>query len=214
MYPRSSESGTPVWLIVAIGVILVIGVYFVWSGLSRFFTANGNINAQVTAQAANATQTEAQMAIDLATPIPIPTKTPMRPCQDFRVYPPVAIVHDCAKLSCATRQAMLTQGTLVCVWGTAPESTSWYQINMRPTGMFPDIAYMSRDVLYALNPTPYPTRTFTPLPSVTPMPTARTTPTVRLVVTPPVDNSSPVIFPTVTSTSASSGTAASTTGAP
>jgi hypothetical protein len=201
MYPRSSDGGTPIWLMAAIGVALVIGVYFVWSGLTRFMSANGNINAQVTAQAANATQTEAQLAIDLATPIPILTKTPTRPCLDFRVYPPVAIVHDCAKMSCATRQAMLTQGMLVCVWGTAPESTSWYQVNMRPTGMFPDIAYMSRDVLYALNPTPYPSRTFTPLPSVTPPPSVIPQPTARVSPTPTatvlVATASPFL-PTVT----------------
>ena len=182
MYPRSSEGGTPIWLVAAIGIILVIGVYSVWSGLTRFLSANGNINAQVTVQAANTTQTEAQLAIALATPIPIPTTTPMRPCQDFRVSAPIAIVRDCAKSNCPTREVKLTQGALVCVYGTAPESTSWYQVNMRPTGIFPDIAYMSRDVLYALNPTPFPSRTYTPLPTVTPMPAPRQTATPSLLL--------------------------------
>ena len=201
MYPRSSEGGTPVWLVAAIGIILVIGVYFVWSGLTSFMSAHGNINAQVTVLAANATQTEIQLAIDLATPIPIPTKTPMRPCQDFKVSAPIAIVRDCARANCPTREAKLSQGALVCVYGTAPESTSWYQVNMRPTGIFPDIAYMSRDVLYALNPTPYPSRTYTPLPSVTPLPAP------RLTATPPP------LLATVTTVPTSSATLAATLNA-
>lgn len=208
MYPRSTERGTPMWLIAAIGIITVIGLYSIWSGVTRFLDAGGNLNAAATIQVANITQTQAQLSIDLATPIPIPTRTPVRPCLDFKVSAPLAIIRDCAKLTCTTRQTMLPQGSLVCVWGTAPESTSWYQVNMRPTGMFPDIAYMSRDVLYALNPTSYPTRTFTPLPSVTPLPTARPSATAAISPTPAPSATAPALslsplLPTVTANSTS-----------
>jgi len=181
VYPRSTGSRVPGWLAVLIGMGLVIGAYLVWNGLMQFFSASGNIAAPITAQAANAaTETQDQVLI-LATPVPLPTATPVRPCQDFRVNVIKAVARDCAKLTCATLDTMYPQGTLICVYGVDPTATDWYIVNLRPTSSFPDIAYMNSNVLYPVNPTPHPTRTFTALPTITPTspPRFTTTPTPR-----------------------------------
>lgn len=171
----------PGWLVVLIGMGLVIGAYLIWGGLMQFFSASGNLAAPVTAQAANAASQTQDQALILATPVPLPTATPVRPCQDFRVTVVKAVARDCAKLTCATLEVMYPQGTVICVYGVDPTATDWYVVNLRPTSSFPDIAYMSNNVLYPVNPTPHPTHTFTPLPTitmvtplhVTPTPTAR-----------------------------------------
>ncbi|MHB8625704.1 MAG: hypothetical protein ACYDBJ_20390 [Aggregatilineales bacterium] len=167
----------PAWLVVLIGMGLVIGAYLVWGGLMQFFNASGNITAPITAQAAKAASQTQDQAVILATPIPIPTATPVRPCLDFRVNVVKAVARDCAKLTCATLEVLYPQGALICVYGVDPTATDWYIVNLRPTSSFPDIAYMNSNVLYAVNPTPYPTRTFTALPTITPTSPPRFTPT-------------------------------------
>ncbi len=167
----------PAWLVVLIGAALVIGAYLVWGGLMQFFSASGNITAPITAQAASAASQTQDQAIVLATPIPIPTATPVRPCLDFRVNVVKAVARDCAKLTCATLEVLYPQGALICVYGVDPTATDWYIVNLRPTSSYPDIAYMNSNVLYAVNPTPYPTRTFTALPTITLTASPRVTPT-------------------------------------
>lgn len=157
----------PAWLVILIGMGLVIVAYLVWGGLMQFFSASGNITAPITAQAASAASQTQDQAVSVATSIPIPTATPVRPCLDFRVNVVKAVARDCAKLSCATLDVMYPQGALMCVYGVDSTATDWYIVNLRPTSSFPDIAYMNSNVLYAVNPTPYPTRTFTPLPTIT-----------------------------------------------
>ena len=157
----------PGWLVVLIGMSLVVAVYLIWGGMMQFFSASGNISAPVTAQAASAVRETQDQALILATPVPLPTETPVRPCHDFRVTVIKAVARDCAKLTCATLDVMYPQGAVLCVYGVDPTATDWYIVNLRPTSSFPDIAYMSNNVLYPVNPTPHPTRTFTPLATIT-----------------------------------------------
>jgi len=181
MYPRAPNGGTSIWLYAAIGVALVIGLYLIWNGLMVFLSAGGNLTSPATARAASLASQTQQVVYEVATPIPLPTATPTVPCQDFQVRGSVvkAIVRQCAKMTCATLDTMLSGGTWVCVFGVDPTATDWYIVNLDPTSIFPQIAYMNRSILYPLNPTAYPSPTFTALalPTITPTIAPRVTAT-------------------------------------
>ncbi len=181
MYPRSNGGGPPVALIIVGGMLLVFGGYFVWNGLVSFMSAQGDITAPVTQQA-NALIAQTQAIQAIPSPIVFPSATPPRICLDFRVSVVKARVRDCPKDSCTAHDTLYSQGALMCVYGPAPGATDWYEVNLRPTGSFPQIGYMSSSVLYAVNPTHRPTMTFTPLPTVTPVPITPTTPTASATV--------------------------------
>ncbi len=180
MYSRGTGKGTPIWLVIVISVLIVFGGYSVWSGLLRFLNANGNIAVTIQAEGAQPPDDN----IPTEPPYSRPTATTFKPCLDFRVNVVKARVRECAKDTCATLETMLSQGALVCVYGPAAGATDWYQVNIRPTSVFPQIAYMHSSVLDAVNPTKKPTRTFTPLPTVTPIPTLKPT---RTPTAPPTD---------------------------
>ncbi len=187
MYQRGTGSGTPIWLIVLVGMLVVFGGFFIWSGLLRFLNASGDITAPVTAQAASAAQQD-QASASASEPIPtIPTETPVRPCQSFRVNVVKARVRECAKDTCATLETMYSEGAVVCVYGVAPAATDWYEVNLRPTSVYPQIVYMHTSVLDAINPTRRPTRTATALPTVTLIPTLRPSRTPSFTPTDKVD---------------------------
>ncbi len=183
MYPRSSGTKPPVGLIVIGGVLFIFGAYFLWNGFISFMGASGNISAPITA-AANTLAAQTQLSNDVVpTYAPPASSTPLKPCQDFRVNVVKARVRECPKDSCAALDTLYSQGALMCVYGPAPNVTGWYQVNLRPTGSFPQIAYISANVIYPLNPTRLPTRTFTPLPTVTPAPTQKPTAAPKLSAT-------------------------------
>jgi len=170
MYPRTT-GGIPILGTVLIGVALVFGVYLMWNGLMTYVAAHGDITAPMTARAADqATQTQ-QIVIALITPTQRPTATPPRPCAQFKVRGVNTIVHECAKLSCATLSTILQPDQTVCVYGVEPSATDWYIVNLDPGNLYPHLSYVHRSVLYPLNPTQIPTRTLAHPPTVTAVPT-------------------------------------------
>lgn len=187
MYSRGSGKGTPIWLVVLIGMLLIFGGYFLWSGVLRFLNASGDITAQITAQAAEGSQ-PADGDIPTEPPYIRPTATPIRICLDFRVNVVKARMRECPKDTCSTLESMPSQGNIMCVYGPAPGATDWYEVNLRPTSAYPQIVYMHSSVLDAVNPTKRPTRTATALPTVTPIPTVRPT---RTPTPPPTDKPNP-----------------------
>lgn len=183
MYPRSSTR-TPTWLVVLGAAVFVFGGFTLYSGVLNFLSGGGNITSPATATSASALE-QTQQALnqpvpaDMTIQIPtrLPTRTPIPPCLEFRVIVVRARVRDCPKDTCPTQDAMLSQGATVCVFGTVPEATDWYQVNLRPDSSYPEIAYMHESVLEAVRPTVRPTRTPTGarLATVTPIPTASPT---------------------------------------
>lgn len=142
-----------------------------WNGLMTYVAAHGDISAPMTARAADqATQTQ-QIVVALATPTPRPTATPTRPCNSFKVIAANTIVHECAKLSCATLSTILQADQNVCVYGVEPSAPDWYVVNLDPGSLYPHLSYVHKSVIYPLHPTAVPTRTLAHPPTITPVPT-------------------------------------------
>jgi hypothetical protein len=180
MYQRSERS-TPVWVTVLGGLLFVFGGFALYSGVLSFLNGGGDITAPITRTAAyveQATREQAEARLQQygrATFTPIPSRTAVPPCQDFRVNVIKAKVRECPSETCPTLEAMVSQGNLVCVVGAVPNANQWYQINLRPNSTYPDFGYMHNSVIDAVRPTPRPTRTPTGLPTVTAVPTLRPT---------------------------------------
>ena len=105
-------------------------------------------------------------------PTPLPTFTPIPPCQDFAVSVREAIVREAPDTGSRILGA-LKQGATVCVIAALP-NTEWYLIDDNPLTRRIDKVYMHRDIIFALHPTPTPTIT----------PTATATATATLTFTP------------------------------
>jgi hypothetical protein len=188
MYSRQPKH-VPGWLIAVAGLLLVFGGYYVWRGVMAFFESNGNIAASATdtfgaKQTASVDAHTSVSAVDFTQPSPLPAATE-RVCQDFRVSVIRARVRECPKDSCSTI-SMPSQGTKICVYGSAPQAPDWYEIDISPDEPMPRTGYMHSSVLDAINPTKRPTQTFTPLPTITLVPssTYTRTPTPTTTRTP------------------------------
>ncbi len=172
MYSRQSKN-FPTGLIILAGMLLVFGGYYVWRGMMDFLDSSGNITAPATSTAlARLTitlgaQTD-EPTVNFIAPV-LATKTPARPCQEFRVNVVRARVRECPKDSCNT-VVLPGQGAKICVLGSVPSAPDWYEINLSPDDTIPQIGYMHNSVLDPANPTPRPTRTPKPLATVTPIP--------------------------------------------
>lgn len=197
MISRYGRSRPPSCLIILSAVVLVVSCYLMWNGVLEWFRAAGNPSVGATRQAQlelSATPTKVELLTG-------PTRTSVPPCQEFEVWSADARVRDCPSLQCE-RRLVLYYEDAVCVYGRVlpgeseyADSEEWYVIDLNPNGAFRDLAYIHESVVRPTNPTPRPSQTFTPLPTITitpthtPMPTitqdARTpTPTDTLVPTP------------------------------
>lgn len=208
------SSGPSPLLIVLIGALIVFGGYYVWTGMLRFFEDRGDITAQVTRQAAaSATVPAAAGGLGALPTIPVyATYTPLPPCQWFEVTVERARYRECPSEDsevCASRGS-LELGTRVCVYERSKDNTEWYVVELNPEGAFRDMAYMHQSVIKAIDPTPTPTVTYTPLPTITltpsdtPGPILTPTPTLTPSVTdtpdpatPPTQTPSPTPLPTL-----------------
>jgi hypothetical protein len=185
MYQRGSTK-TPFWVAALGGMLFVFASYLLYAGFLTFLTSGGDITAPATATAASAAQATGY-ALNQAPevgaqgtariPTRLPTRTTVPPCQDFVVSVVKARVRECAKDTCTSLDTMLSQGQIVCVLGPAAGAVDWYQVNLRPDQLYPEIAYMHSSVIDAVRPTSRPSRTPTGLPTVTPLPTITNTPT-------------------------------------
>jgi hypothetical protein len=163
-------------------VVLVFGGYLVWTGIIEWMEkGSGKVVAQATQQA-EATDTAARRP----TFIIFPSHTPLPTCQTFYVDVTSAFVRQCPEFDCKDK-ALLRYQAEVCVYSRAsrvefPNADApdeWYEIDLDPGAIFPEIGYMHESVIKPRFPTPRPTRTFTPLPTITetPPPTLAPSPT-------------------------------------
>ncbi len=164
------QSGPPSWFVILIGIAIVFGAYYLWFGLRNFMSTGVTVveSTQKAIERHTATAVRIQ-EIAVNAPTPLPSFTPIPPCQDFAVGVPEAIVREAPDLGSRIVSA-LKQGQNVCVIAALP-NTEWYLIDDNPLTRRIDRVYMHRDIVYALNPTPKPTATFTPSATDTASPT-------------------------------------------
>lgn len=199
------RSGPPSWFVILVGIAIVFGLYYLWLGL-RNFMASGLTVPEATQQASErstATAVRIQEIVENA-PTPLPSLTPVPPCQDFAVRVPIAIVR--AGPSTESQiVAGLEEGETVCVIAMLPDS-EWYVIDQNRGTRRLERVYMHRDIIRALNPTPTPSAT--PIPSDTATATRTATPSHTppprdLPTQEPTLPASPTPRPTATEASAS-----------
>jgi len=177
--PASSyrRGGPPSWLIFLLGIAVVFGLFYLWTGIQNFIASGGLPIFEATEQAVEvATETAVQVQTQqtVSTIPPRPTATPFPECIDFVVNVPSAVVREGPTTGSLALDS-ITEGEVVCVISRAETNPEWYLIDENPATRRIEPAYMFEDIIQALNPTPTPTNTFTPAPTVTPVPTATPT---------------------------------------
>lgn len=197
------RSGPPRIVIVVLGMGLVFSCYLMWNGFIDFLEAGGDRNVAATqaAESRRDTPTFAPPTVNVG-----PSPSPYPSCINFEVWAASGTIRECPDFSCERRDTLYYEDQ-VCVYGVAEDddffsADEWYLIDLNPNGAFRDLAYMHESVLRALNPTPRPSRTYTPLPTVTLTPTRVTdTPAPSATPnpqTPPTATPTPPITPTLT----------------
>lgn len=158
------RSGPPSWFVILLGIAIVFGLYYLWFGLRNFMTTGVSVVESTQQAIVRHTATAARIEqIAINAPSPLPTFTPLPPCQDFAVSVREAIIRAAPSTSSRILSA-LKEGETVCVIAALPDS-DWYLIDDNPLTRRIDKVYMHRDIVYALNPTHTPT--ITPTPSAT-----------------------------------------------
>ena len=208
---QSRRSGPPSWFIILLGIAIVFGVYYLWLGVRNFMSTGVSV-AESTRQAIEqntATAVRVQ-EIQFDVPTPLPSFTPVPPCQDFVVRVPIAIVRSEPSISSRIVEG-LKEGETVCVITALPDN-EWYLIDQNSRTRRIEKVYMHRDIIRALNPTARPTATLTPTVTLTPSQTVTPSETVvpttapavatRAVTSPP-PRPSPTPTPSATATSPS-----------
>ncbi len=196
----SRRSGPPSWFIILLGIAIVFGLYYLWLGL-RSFMATGVSVAEATHQAISQNTATAVrvLEIEVNAPTPLPSFTPVPPCQDFEVRVPIAIVRAGPDIE-SRIVGSLREGAMVCVIAWVPD-TEWLLIDENELTRRIERVYMHRDIIRALNPTSTPTKTLTPTITNTPTKTLTPTssPTERPVISP--QSTQPPAAPSATATS-------------
>lgn len=167
-FGANRNDGPPAWFVMVVAVAVVFGGYYLWTGFQDFVRSGGQGRAESATQAivvASATAERIQ-EIQAQRPTLPPSLTPLPECQDFIVIVPNARVRDRASTAGATIGSFF-ENDVVCVLGRAAEGSEWYVIDDDPSTRRINIAYMHESVLRALNPTPTPSDTATPAPTVT-----------------------------------------------
>lgn len=173
-YRNRDESPGPL-LIALVAVTLVFGSYLLWTG----FTAWLDEGAAAT-RARDATEQSQITATfetfqDQPTLVIFPTNTPIPACEYFTVKgPQAAFVRECPSTSCDD-VSFVEANEVVCVVGLGqteeyPNASDWYAVILEPDDFMPDVYYMAALTLRSNNPTPQPTDTLPPLPTITPLP--------------------------------------------
>ncbi|NWF67851.1 MAG: SH3 domain-containing protein [Chloroflexi bacterium] len=200
--PRGTDR-TPSWVVFALSVALVFGLYYIGIGVRDYFTSGGLGVAEATQRAEivnTATAVQAQIRQSRATPVP--SFTPIPECTPFVVIVERAIVREAPSIN-APIVTQWSLGSEVCVLGRVSPGSEWYQIDENPSTRRIDAAYMREDLIEAVNPTPTPSLTYTPPPTITstPSPTATPTPEPLPTATPnPNASATPTATPTPTAT--------------
>ena len=200
-----SARARPAWFVILLGIAFVFGVYYLWQGL-RNFMATGLSVAESTQQAvvASTATSVRQHEIAANAPTPLPTFTPIPPCQEFIVRVPEAIVRAEPSTNSAIVKA-LREGETVCVIDKAPDP-DWYIIDENTLTRRLERVYMHQDIIRALHPTATFTNTFTPSPTLTATRRPSATP---MPTNPPVTATSPPRQPSPSPTATASPNAPS-----
>ena len=155
------RSGPPSWFVILLGIAIVFGLYYLWFGLRNFMSTGVGVVESTQQASDRITATAIRIReISVNAPSPLPTFTPIPPCQDFAVHVREAIVREEPGTTSRIVSA-LKEGEIVCVIAALP-NTEWYLIDDNPLTRRIDKVYMHRDIIYALNPTSTPTDTLTP----------------------------------------------------
>lgn len=173
--PRFGRSGPPSWLVFLLGVAFVMGMFYLWQGVSNFMQTEGRgILESRTLQAEVNTATAVRITFEAESVLitPLPTGTAIPECTEFVVTVDRANIRAEPRLDATWLQTAL-QGESLCVLG---EENDWYLLDLNPNTRRIDSGYVRNDLVEARNPTPTPSRTFTPAPTVTNLPTS--TPTI------------------------------------
>lgn len=173
-YPQ--RAGPPSWFVILLGIAIVFGVYYLWTGL-RNFMATGVTVVESTRQAIEEHTATAEriVALEILAPTSLPTFTPILSCEDFVVTVRTAIIRSLPSTN-SRIVAAVDEGETVCVISKQTGS-EWYVVDSNPLTRRLEAVYMHEDIIRALNPTPTPTPTFTPSPTPSPSPTFTRSPT-------------------------------------
>lgn len=160
------RAGPPSWFVILFGIAVVFGIYYMWLGI-RDFMSSGMTAVESTRQAIEGGTATAAGVLELETyaPSPLPTQTPVPPCQDFAVDVASAIVRSAP----TTRSGIVetrAQGETVCVIAKHPES-EWFVVDKNPLTRRLEPVYMHQNIIRPLNPTATPSKTLTPAPTIT-----------------------------------------------
>ncbi len=190
---RRSGGGPPAWLVFLIGIALVFGLYYLWTGVQNFLRTGGGGVVASTERAQLLATSTAQSVLPTQF---FATATPIPACQDFVVTVPSANVRKSPSSDAPVLQ-VFKQDQTVCVLGKPDPNSEWYTINLNPDPISRrlELAYMNASVIEAIHPTSTPSRTPTPLPTVTGTPSPTRTPTPH-----PVPTQTPNPHATVTPT--------------
>ncbi|MBC7869219.1 MAG: SH3 domain-containing protein [Chitinophagaceae bacterium] len=171
--PQYNNSGPPAWLVFVLGIAVVFGIYYLWSGVRDYVSTGGLSEEGATARALvdepTAEQRTQQADFDNFGFTAMPTATEIPACINFEVAVPSAIVRAEASTNAAILDS-LSQGEIVCVISLEADG-AWYLIDRNPRTRRIETGYMSETIIEAVDPTPTPTRTLTPAPTVTDVPT-------------------------------------------
>ncbi len=174
-YRSSGQGGPPAWLVILLGAALVFGGYFIWVGVRNYmrgaFAAITPLTPAVQTPVATGL-----LPTDRPRFTPVPTRTPVPACQEFRVVVTEAIVRECASTRCAVATTR-REGDVVCVLQRDYTDAEWFIVDLDDSPFFTTLGYMHESLLRPLNPTPTPSITNTPLPTLTPLPSNTPLPT-------------------------------------
>ncbi len=200
--PGRGRRGPPAWLIFLLGVAFVMGAFYLWQGVNDFIQTEGRgILESRTLQAEVSTATAIQITLragDVRV-TGLPTGTPIPECMDFIVIVERANIREEPQVQGQFIQTV-DEGNTLCALSI---SGDWYLLDLNPNTRRIETGYIREDLVEAINPTPTPSNTFTPAPTVTNLPTntPSITPTPRPTntVNPDVTNT-PTPSPTATPT--------------
>jgi len=202
------RSGPPSWFIILLGIAIVFGIYYLWTGLRNFMSTGVSASESTLQAIEEDTATAIRFEeIEFNAPTLLPSITPVPPCQDFVVRVPIATVRSGPSTSSSIVTG-LREGETVCVITLLPDS-EWYLIDQNERTRRIESVYMHRDIIRALNPTATQTITPTPTNTLTPTASATTTDTPVPTVVPTQAATSTTRLPSPTATPSATATAPS-----
>ena len=173
--PNFGRSGPPSWLIFLLGIAFVMGLFYLWQGVSDFMQTEGRGIIELrTLQSEISTSTAVRITLEAQGVLitPLPTGTAIPECTDFIITVDRANIRAEPNVNSSWIETAV-QGETVCVLG---QENDWYLIDLNPNTRRIDSGYVRNDLVEALNPTPTPSNTLSPAPTVTNLPA--NTPTI------------------------------------